>query len=87
MKKIIILGVLICSISVILFSCSKKDDDKAVTGTEVETTTTAAGRITVGSISMSGTYVGPCDTACISAVVHAGVPSDTCGPKCIIGDR
>ena len=77
MKKILFWMVLIVGIVVLLGSCSKKDDDTtaAVTFTS---TTTAAGSITVGSGTMSGTYVSPCYSGAeVAAAASAGqLPSD-----------
>ena len=76
MKKLLFWIVLIVGIVVLLGSCAKKDDDStAATATAFTSTTTAAGSITVGSVAMSGTYVGDCTTLS-AAVVSGNFPSD-----------
>ena len=77
MKKLLFWMVLIVGIVVLLGSCAKKDDDTtaAVTFTS---TTTAAGSITVGSETMSGTYVSPCNSEALIATTASdgNLPSD-----------
>jgi hypothetical protein len=67
--------VLIVGTVVLLGSCAKKDDDTAAT-TTFTSTTTAAGSITVGSVAMSGTYVGDCTTLSAAVVSGGYFPSD-----------
>ena len=59
MKKLLFWMVLICSVAVILTSCSKDEESTTAASTSV-TSTTASGSITVGSETLSGTYVSPC---------------------------
>ena len=77
MKKLLFWMVLIVGIVVLLGSCAKKDDDTtaAVTFTS---NTTAAGSITVGSETMSGTYVSPCNSEALIATTASdgNLPSD-----------
>ena len=77
MKKLLFWMVLIVGIVVLLGSCAKKDDSTtaAVTFTS---TTTAAGSITVGSETMSGTYVSPCNSEALIATTASdgNLPSD-----------
>ena len=81
MKKIILLMVSIGGILVLLGSCAK-DDDAASTDNTTSTatftsSTTASGSITVGSVTMSGTYVSACNTSGVAAAVSGGYfPSD-----------
>jgi len=81
MKKIIFLMVSIGGIFVLLGSCAK-DDDAASTDNTTSTatftsSTTASGSITVGSVTMSGTYVSACNTSGVAAAVSGGYfPSD-----------
>ena len=77
MKKLLFWMVLIVGIVVLLGSCAKKDDDTAAASTSV-TSTTASGSITVGSETMSGTYVSPCYSGAeVAAGASAGqLPSD-----------
>ena len=74
MKKLLFWIVLIVGTVALLGSCAKKDEDAATTAT-FTSTTTAAGSITVGSVAMSGTYVGDCTTLS-AAVVSGNFPSD-----------
>jgi len=75
MKKLLFWMVLIVGTVVLLGSCAKKDDDTAAT-TTFTSTTTAAGSITVGSVAMSGTYVGDCTTLSAAVVSGGFFPSD-----------
>ena len=79
MKKLLFWLVLIVGIVVLLGSCAKKDEaTTAATATTFTSTTTAAGSITVGSETMSGTYVSPCYSGAeVAAAASAGqLPSD-----------
>jgi hypothetical protein len=76
MKKLLFWMVLIVGTVVLLGSCAKKDDDTAATTTPFTSTTTAAGSITVGSVAMSGTYVGDCTTLSAAVVSGGYFPSD-----------
>ena len=79
MKKLLFWMVLIVGIVVLLGSCAKKDDaTTAATEATFTSTTTAAGSITVGSETMSGTYVSPCYSGAeVAAAASAGqLPSD-----------
>jgi len=75
MKNIKSLLFLICSIAVILTSCSK-DDDAASTASSCVTNTTASGSITVGSETMSGVYLSPCYTGFADMAGQQIFPSD-----------
>jgi hypothetical protein len=75
MKKLLFWMVLIVGTVVLLGSCAKKDDDTAA-ATPFTSTTTAAGSITVGSVAMSGTYVGDCTTLSAAVVSGGYFPSD-----------
>ena len=81
MKKLLFWMVLIVGIVVLLGSCAKKDESTAATATATAFTssTTAAGSITFGSETLSGTYVSPCWTGggLVAALASAGnLPSD-----------
>jgi hypothetical protein len=82
MKKLLFWMVLIVGIVALIGSCAKKDDDTAATADNATTTatftstTTAAGSITVGSVAMSGTYVGDCTTLSAAVVSGGYFPSD-----------
>ena len=77
MKKLLFWMVLIVGIVVLLGSCAKKDEETTTTAAAV-TSTTANGSITVGSETMSGTYVSPCYSGAeVAAGASAGqLPSD-----------
>ena len=78
MKKLLFWMVLIVGIVVLLGSCAKKDDATTAATVTFTSTTTAAGSITVGSETMSGTYVSPCYSGAeVAAAASAGqLPSD-----------
>ena len=78
MKNIISFIVLICSVAVILTSCSKDDESTTAATTAFTSSTTAAGSITFGSETLSGTYVSACSNNPVIATVAAlgALPSD-----------
>ena len=80
MKKLLFWLVLIVGIVVLLGSCAKKDEaTTAATATTFTSTTTAAGSITFGSETLSGTYVSPCtdNGGAVATFASAGaLPSD-----------
>jgi len=78
MKKLLFWMVLIVGIVVLLGSCAKKDEATTAATVTFTSTTTAAGSITVGSETMSGTYVSPCYSGAeVAAAASAGqLPSD-----------
>ena len=78
MKKLLFWIVLIVGIVVLLGSCAKKDEATTAATVTFTSTTTAAGSITVGSETMSGTYVSPCYSGAeVAAAASAGqLPSD-----------
>ena len=78
MKKLLFWMVLIVGIVVLLGSCAKKDDATTAATVTFTSTTTAAGSITVGSETMSGTYVSPCYSGAeVAAAASAGqLPPD-----------
>ena len=70
----------IAIVAMIIVSCAKTDDDTtSSTGTSTTAADTAAsGSITVGSESLSGTYVTSCDTTWIALLIALETaPSDT----------
>jgi hypothetical protein len=76
MKKLLFWMVLICSVAVILTSCSKDEESTTAASTSV-TSTTASGSITVGSETLSGTYVSACNTTQFAAAAGSfPFPSD-----------
>ena len=78
--------VLIVGIVALIGSCAKKDDDTAATTTPFTSTTTAAGSITVGSETLSGTYADSCSSGTtVDPYVALGyLPSDTKGMRSFI---
>ena len=84
MKKPLFWMVLICSVAVILTSCSKDEESTTAASTSV-TSTTASGSITVGSETLSGTYVSACNTTQFAASAGSYMfPSDVKSGKTVI---
>ena len=76
MKKLLFWIVFIVGTVVLLGSCAKKDEDAAAASTSA-TSTTASGSITVGSETLSGTYVSACNTTQFEAAAGSAMfPSD-----------
>ena len=83
MKKLLFWMVLIVGIVALIGSCAKKDEETAAS-TSV-TSTTASGSITVGSETLSGTYVSECNTTQFAAVAGTQLfPSDVKSGKTAI---
>ena len=78
MKNIISFIVLICSVAVILTSCSKDEESTTAATTTSKTTTTPSGSITMGSYTASGVYLSSCFYGSgVSTLVSANsLPSD-----------
>ena len=78
MKNIISFIVLICSVAVVLTSCSKDEESTTAATTTSKTTTTPSGSITMGSYTASGVYLSSCFTgSSVSTLISAGsFPSD-----------
>ena len=84
MKKLLFWLALIVGTVVLIGSCAKKDDDTAAASTSV-TSTTASGSITVGSETLSGTYVSECNTTQFAAAAGSNMfPSDVKSGKTVI---
>ena len=84
MKKLLFWMVLICSVAVILTSCSKDEESTTAASTSV-TSTTASGSITVGSETLSGTYVSECNTTQFAAAAGSNFfPLDVKSGKTVI---
>ena len=76
LKKLLFWMVLIVGIVALIGSCAKKDEETSAAATSV-TSTTASGSITVGSETLSGTYVSECNTTQFAAVAGSHLyPSD-----------
>ena len=83
MKKLLFWMVLIVGIVALIGSCAKKDEETAAS-TSV-TSTTASGSITVGSETLSGTYVSECNTTQFAAAAGSSFfPSDVKSGKTVI---
>ena len=78
MKKLLFWMFLIVGIVVLLGSCAKKDEESTTATTTFTSSTTAAGSITFGSETLSGTYVSACSNNPVIATVAAlgALPSD-----------
>ena len=78
MKNIISFIVLICSVAVILTSCSKDEESTTAATTTSKTTPTPSGSITMGSYTASGVYISSCFSgSSVSTLISAGsLPSD-----------
>ena len=84
MQKLLLWMVLIVGTVALLGSCAKKDDDTTAASTSV-TSTTASGSITVGSETLSGTYVSTCNTTQFAAAAGTqSFPSDVKSGKTVI---
>ncbi len=85
MKKLLFWIVLIVGTVALLGSCAKKDDATAAASTSV-TSTTASGSITVGSETLSGTYVSTCNTTAFAAAagLYGIFPSDIKSGKTVM---
>jgi len=84
MKKLLFWMVLIVGIVALIGSCAKKDESTTAASTSV-TSTTASGSITVGSETLSGTYVSECNTTGFAANAGSGLfPSDVKSGKTVI---
>ena len=83
MKKLLFWMFLIVGIVVLIGSCAKKDESTTAASTSV-TSTTASGSITVGSETMSGTYVSACNTTQFAAAAGTQIfPSDVKSGKSV----
>ena len=83
MKKLLFWMALIVGIVALIGSCAKKDEETAAS-TSV-TSTTASGSITVGSETLSGTYVSECNTTQFAAAAGSSqFPSDVKSGKTVI---
>ena len=84
MKKLLFWIVLIVGAVALLGSCAKKDDETTTASTSV-TSTTASGSITVGSETLSGTYVSACNTTQFAAAAGSNFfPPDVKSGKTVI---
>ena len=84
MKRLLFWMVLIIGIVALIGSCAKKDESTTAASTSV-TSTTASGSITVGSETLSGVYVSPCNTSAFAAAAgSAFFPSDVLSGKTTI---
>jgi len=84
MKKLLFWMVLIVGIVALIGSC-KKDEESTAAATTSVTTTTASGSITVGSETLSGTYVSTCNTTAFAAAAGISIfPADIKSGKTVM---
>ena len=76
MKKLLFWMVLVVGTVVLLGSCAKKEETDDAAATSCTTDTTASGSITVGSETMSGVYLSPCNTGFADSAGQNIFPSD-----------
>jgi hypothetical protein len=85
MKKLLFWIVLIVGTVALLGSCAKKDEDAAAAASTSATSTTASGSITVGSQTLSGTYVSSCNASAFAAAAGISIfPSDIKSGKTVM---
>ena len=85
MKKLLFWIVFIVGTVVLLGSCAKKDEDAAAAASTSATSTTASGSITVGSETLSGTYVSTCNTTQFAAAAGTSIfPSDVASGRTVM---
>ena len=83
MKKLLFWIVFIVGTVALLGSCAKKDEDAAASTSA--TSTTASGSITVGSQTLSGTYVSSCNASAFAAAAGISIfPSDIKSGKTVM---
>ena len=69
---------LITIVGILFFVGSCGEPEESGDTCTAPTDTTASGSITVGSVSMSGTYLSPCSTSLVELAAALGLfPSDT----------
>jgi len=84
MKKLLFWMVLIVAVA-LLGSCAKKDETTAAAASTSVTSTTASGSITVGSETLSGTYVSTCNTTVFAAIAGISIfPADIKSGKTVM---
>jgi hypothetical protein len=84
MKKLLFWMVLIIGIVALIGSCAKKDEATTAASTSV-TSTTASGSITVGSGTLSGTYVSECNASAFAAAAGTSIfPSDVASGRTVM---
>jgi len=85
MKKLLFWIVLIVGTVALLGSCAKKDEDAAAAASTSATSTTASGSITVGSQTLSGTYVSSCNASAFAAAAGISIfPADIKSGKTVM---
>ena len=88
MKKIVLWLAFIVGILALIGSCAKKDEESSTAAAAASTSvtsTTASGSITVGSETLSGTYVSECNTTEFAAAAGTSMfPSDVKSGKTVI---
>jgi len=85
MKKLLFWIVFIVGTVALLGSCAKKDETTAAAASTSATSTTASGSITVGSQTLSGTYVSSCNASAFAAAAGISIfPSDIKSGKTVM---
>ena len=85
MKKLLFWMVLIVGIVALLGSCAKKEESTTAAASTSVTSTTASGSITVGSQTLSGTYVSTCNTTAFAAAAGMSIfPADIKSGKTVM---
>jgi len=85
MKKLLFWMVLIVGIVALLGSCAKKEESTTAAASTSVTSSTASGSITVGSQTLSGTYVSTCNTTAFAAAAGMSIfPADIKSGKTVM---
>ena len=85
MKKSLFWIVLIVGVVALLGSCAKKEESTTAAASTSVTSTTASGSITVGSQTLSGTYVSTCNTTGFAAAAGMSIfPADIKSGKTVM---
>ena len=86
MKELLFWLALMEGIVALIGSCAKKDEKTATTAaTSCVTSTTASGSTTVGSGTLSGTYVSECNASAFAAAAGTSIfPSDVASGRTVM---
>ena len=85
MKKSLFWLALIVGTVALIGSCAKKDEATTAAATSCVTSTTASGSTTVGSGTLSGTYVSECNASAFAAAAGTSIfPSDVASGRTVM---
>ena len=85
MKKSLFWLALIVGTVALIGSCAKKDETTTAAATSCVTSTTASGSTTVGSGTLSGTYVSECNASAFAAAAGTSIfPSDVASGRTVM---